>query len=56
MVAVDDAGKPTEVPPLILSSDRERALWEKGKQRYQACKGDIMPDDPNYKVCREEPI
>ena len=56
MVAVDDAGKPTEVPPLILSSDREKALWEKGKQRYQACKGDIMPDDPNYKVCREEPI
>jgi acyl-CoA hydrolase len=56
MVAVDDAGKPTEVPPLILSSDREKALWERGKQRYQACKGEIMPDDPNYKVCREESI
>ncbi len=56
MVAVDDQGKPTEVPPLILSSDKEKALWEKGKQRYQRCKGEIMPDDANYKVCREESV
>ncbi|MBN2100035.1 MAG: acyl-CoA thioesterase [Dehalococcoidia bacterium] len=56
MVAVDDTGKPTEVPPLILSTDKERALWERGKQRYQACKGEIMAGDPNYKVCREESI
>jgi acyl-CoA hydrolase len=56
MVAVDEFGKPAEVPPLILSSDKEKALWEKGKKRYQACKGEIMPDDANYKVCREEKI
>ena len=56
MVAVDEMGKPAEVPPLILTSDREKALWEKGKKRYQACKGEIMPDDTNYKVCREEKV
>jgi acyl-CoA hydrolase len=56
MVAVDELGQPTEVPPLILSTDKEKALWEKGKQRYQACKGEIMPGDPNYRVCREESI
>ncbi len=56
MVAVDDQGKPTEVPPLILSSDRERALWEQGRQRYRACKRDIMAEDEDYKVCREETI
>ena len=56
MVAVDEMGKPAEVPPLILSSDKERALWEKGKRRYQACKGEIMSGDAEYKVCREESI
>jgi acyl-CoA hydrolase len=56
MVAVDEMGKPAEVPPLILTSDREKTMWEKGKKRYQACKGEIMPDDANYKVCREESI
>jgi len=56
MVAVDDQGKPTEVPPLILSSDKDKALWEKGKQRYERCRHDIMSGDDNYKVCREEPI
>ena len=56
MVAVDETGKPTEVPPLILSSDKEKALWEKGKHRYLACKGDIMSGDASYKVCREESI
>ena len=56
MVALDPNGKPTEVPPLILSSDRERELWEQGKQRYQMCKGEIMSDDAQYKVCREEPM
>jgi acyl-CoA hydrolase len=56
MVAVDEMGKPTEVPPLILSSDKQRALWKKGKLRYQACKGEIMSGDADYKVCREEPV
>ncbi|MDM7998574.1 MAG: acyl-CoA thioesterase [Dehalococcoidia bacterium] len=56
MVAVDENGKPTEVPPLILSTDRERALWEKGRKRYQACKGEIMTADADYKVCRDEKV
>ncbi len=54
MVALDADGKPAEVPPLILSNDRERELWEQGKYRYQACKGDIMSQDARYKICREE--
>ena len=56
MVAVDEMGKPAEVPPLILSSDKEKARWEKGKKRYQACKGEIMSADADYKVCREEKV
>ena len=53
MVAVDETGRPAEVPPLIVTSDEEKALWEQGKRRYQACKGDILSGDDNYKVCRE---
>lgn len=56
MVALDSGGKPTRVPPLILSNDRERELWEQGKQRYQTCKGEIMSEDVRYMVCREEQI
>jgi acyl-CoA hydrolase len=56
MVAVDDKGKPTEVPPLILKSKKERDLWEKGKRRYEMCKQDLMSEDDNFKTCREEPI
>ncbi len=56
MVALDSDGRPSEVPPLIISTERERELWEKGKQRYQMCKGDLMSGEASYKVCREEPI
>lgn len=56
MVALDDQGKPTEVPPLITSSEKERELWEKGRQRYEMCKRDLMAEDDSFKVCREEPI
>ena len=56
MVAVDDKGKPIEVPPLILKSKKEKDLWEKGKRRYEMCKRDLMPEDDNFKVCREEPM
>ncbi len=56
MVAVDDQGRPTEVPPLILSSEKERDLWEKGRQRYRSCKREIMAEDADYKVCREESV
>jgi len=56
MVAVDSDGKPAEVPPLAISSPKEQELWEKGKQRYQTCKGEIMSGETSYKVCREERI
>jgi len=56
MVALDDQGKPIEVPPLILSSKKERELWENGQKRYQTCKGDLMEEDGEYKVCRELPL
>jgi uncharacterized protein (TIGR00369 family) len=32
-VALDDLGKPIEVPRLILETDEERQRWELGKQR-----------------------
>ncbi|NLK28748.1 MAG: acyl-CoA thioesterase [Clostridiales bacterium] len=33
LVAIDEAGKPTEVPPLIIETESERAEWEAGKRR-----------------------
>lgn len=33
LVALDDVGKPTEVPRLILETEAERAEWEAGKRR-----------------------
>ncbi len=54
MVAVDDSGKPTEVPPLIISSDKEKELWESGKRRHESCRGDLMAGDDEYRVCRED--
>jgi acyl-CoA hydrolase len=56
MVALDDKGKPTEVPPLIISSEKEKELWERGRQRYHMCKGELMAEEADYKVCREEPL
>lgn len=56
MVALDDQGKPTEVPPLLLSSDEERELWEKGQRRYQVCKGELVDKAGEYNICREEPL
>jgi acyl-CoA hydrolase len=35
-VALDDSGKPVEVPRLILETDEERRCWELGKQRQAA--------------------
>lgn len=32
-VALDAAGKPTEVPRVILETDEERMSWERGRQR-----------------------
>lgn len=36
MVALDKNGKPTTVPPLQLTNDEERTLFEEGRQRYLA--------------------
>lgn len=34
-IAVDENGKPKEVPGLILESDSEKAEWEAGKKRSE---------------------
>ena len=38
MVALDDDGNPTEVPPLKITTDEERELFEAGEKRYLANK------------------
>ena len=37
-VSLDENGKPKQVPPLELSNDEERRLFEEGQQRYLAYK------------------
>ena len=54
MVAVDDSGKPTAVPPLIVSLEKEKELWESGKRRHESCRGALMSGDDQYRVCRED--
>lgn len=34
MVALDENGKPTAVPPLEITNDEERKLFEEGRERY----------------------
>lgn len=34
MVAIDDAGLPTEVPKLLLETESERAEWEAAEKRH----------------------
>ncbi len=55
LVALNEQGKPTKVPPLIVSSEKEKELWERGKRRYEMCRSELMAGDDNYRVCREEP-
>ena len=38
MVALDDDGNPTEVPPLEVTTEEERSLFEAGRKRYLAYK------------------
>ena len=38
MIALDDEGRPTEVPRLIVETEDERANFEKGRERYEAHK------------------
>jgi acyl-CoA hydrolase len=56
LVALNEQGKPTKVPPLIVSSEKEKELWEKGRRRYEVCKRELMAGDDNYRVCREEKV
>jgi acyl-CoA hydrolase len=34
-VAIDDAGKPTAVPPLVLETDEDRRRWSEGAARAE---------------------
>ena len=38
MVAIDENGQPTEVPPLLISTEEQQRLFEEGKSRYEAYK------------------
>jgi acyl-CoA hydrolase len=38
MVALDENGRPCEVPRLLLKDEKERAAFEEGKRRYEAHK------------------
>ena len=38
MVAIDDNGKPVEVPPLLISTEEQQRLFDEGKARYEAHK------------------
>ena len=39
-VALDEEGKPKKVPPLIITTDEERKLFEAGEERYNTCRLD----------------
>ena len=39
-VAVDENGKPQQVPPLILETEEERELFTAGEERYTTCRLD----------------
>lgn len=45
MVALDEHARPTDIPPLKLTTDEERARFEEGRQRYEVIKA-------KPKVCR----
>ena len=38
MVSIDDDGKPREVPPLLISTEKQQQLFDEGKARYDAYK------------------
>lgn len=43
MVALDQQGRPKEVPPLILETEEERRRFEEGRLRYE-----VRKKSPNY--------
>jgi acyl-CoA hydrolase/rubrerythrin len=38
MVAIDDDGRPAEVPPLLVSTEAQEKLYKEGRARYKAYK------------------
>lgn len=42
-VALDQAGKPTEVPPLLITTEEAERLFEEGRKRYEAHKKQRPP-------------
>jgi acyl-CoA hydrolase len=42
-VALDQAGKPTEVPPLLITTEEEERLFEEGRKRHEAHKNQRPP-------------
>jgi acyl-CoA hydrolase len=38
MVGIGEDGKPTEVPPLLISTEAQQRRFEEGKARYEAYK------------------
>jgi acyl-CoA hydrolase len=47
MVAVDDAGTPTAVPPLALETPEERTRFEDGRRRMEERRRLRQPNAPN---------
>jgi len=43
MVALDASGRPTAVPPLIISTEEETALYEEAEARYKTRKNQSRP-------------
>jgi len=41
-VSLDKTGKPTEVPPLLITTEEEERLFEEGRERYEAHKKQEM--------------
>jgi acyl-CoA hydrolase len=39
-VALDKAGKPAEVPPLLITTEEGEKLFKEGRERYEARKGE----------------
>jgi acyl-CoA hydrolase len=39
-VALDEEGKPRKVPPLIVTTDEERKLFQAGEERHNTCRID----------------
>ena len=41
-VALDKMGKPTEVPPLLITTEEEERLFEEGRERYEGRKKQVQ--------------